>query len=368
VHDEPIKSTVLHLLALAHREEHGLFGSLSDAERAAIGTPECWSAKDTLAHIATWKRMHAEKLATVAGGESPPTWTDDAVIDHVNAESFATSQTCSWGEIVRDAEQAYGALVAAVGRFGERELTDPHAFPRMRGHPVWPETLGNGCWHPFSHMTALAEQSDDTARLARIQAAHLDARERMVAAMERSGTPRTTMTTDLYNLACLYTLNGKPAQAVALLSEAIQARPDLALHARHDADFASLAEHPDFQRLIATARDAVLIAPQAASEGNARGTVLIVDVRDPDEFAAGHVAGAHNVPLDELERLMGELPRDRTVVTYCNMAHRGASRGERAASLLASRGFDAQALDGGYPGWKAAGLPVEEQIPKAGAS
>ncbi len=42
------------------------------------------------------------------------------------------------------------------------------------------------------------------------------------------------------------------------------------------------------------------------------------------------------------------------------MFHRGTSRGERAASLLAQNGLDARALDGGYPGWKAAGLPVEE--------
>ncbi len=42
------------------------------------------------------------------------------------------------------------------------------------------------------------------------------------------------------------------------------------------------------------------------------------------------------------------------------MFHRGMSRGERAASLLTQSGFDARALDGGYPGWKQAGLPVEE--------
>jgi phage shock protein E len=355
-----MKSMVIELLGLERQEEQDLFGSLSDAERAANGMPERWSAKDTLAHSAAWKRLHAEKLATVARGEAPPTWTDDAVIEHINAETYTTFQTCSWEQVEHDASDAYAALVAAVERLSERELTDPQAFPLTQGHALWPETLGNGCWHPFTHLTALAEQRGETARVTRLNETHLRAHERMIAAMGRAGTPRKAMATELYNLACLYALSGRPTQAVALLSDVIQLRPDLALHAKHDGDFAALAGDPSFQALLATAKDAELIAPRATHEGQASGSVLIVDVRDPNEYAAGHVAGARNLPLDQLGDRLGELSRDQIVVTYCNMFHRGTSRCERAASLLSERGFDARALDGGYPGWKAAGLPVEE--------
>lgn len=51
--------------------------------------------------------------------------------------------------------------------------------------------------------------------------------------------------------------------------------------------------------------------------------------------------------------------RGRLIVTYCNMHHRGESRGERAAALLREKGYEARTLDGGYPAWKEAGLPVE---------
>jgi rhodanese-related sulfurtransferase len=360
VTQEPIKSAVLELLRLTRAEERDLFASLSDAERAANGTPERWSAKDTLAHIANWKRLHAGKLATVARGETPPTWTEDAVIDHVNAEHFAIFQTCSWDEVSQDGERNYEALVAAVGRLSERELTDPQAFPLTQGHALWGETLGNGCWHPFTHMTELSRERGDAARLARLDAAHLRAREGMVAALEQAGTPRKVMAGDLYNLACMYALAGKPQQAASLLGEVVQLRPDLALHAKHDGDFASLAGDPVFQAIVASAREAELVGVQAARDGQAASTAVIVDVREPDEYAAGHVAGARNIPLDALGDHLNELTRDRMVVTYCFMSHRGASRGERAAALLATSGFDARALDGGYPGWKAAGLPVEE--------
>ena len=87
---------------------------------------------------------------------------------------------------------------------------------------------------------------------------------------------------------------------------------------------------------------------------------LVIDVRQPEEYAARHVAGAVNVPLDQLSDRLGDFTRDQLLVTYCNMYHRGTSRGEQAAALLREKGLSARTLDGGYPAWKAAGLPVEE--------
>lgn len=86
-------------------------------------------------------------------------------------------------------------------------------------------------------------------------------------------------------------------------------------------------------------------------EGQEDAVPTIVDVRSPDEYAAGHVSGAVNIPLDELGQRLPEIPQNRPVVTYCNMYHPGSSRGERAADLLESLGFRARALNGGYPAW-----------------
>jgi rhodanese-related sulfurtransferase len=80
---------------------------------------------------------------------------------------------------------------------------------------------------------------------------------------------------------------------------------------------------------------------------------LLLDVRDAKEYATGHLPGARNLPLDLLGAQADLLPKDRTIVTYCNMHHPGQSRGERAAATLAERGYMVAALAGGYPAWAA---------------
>jgi rhodanese-related sulfurtransferase len=81
---------------------------------------------------------------------------------------------------------------------------------------------------------------------------------------------------------------------------------------------------------------------------------LLVDVREAWEWALGRVAVARHIPLDELRRRAGELPRDRKVVVVCRSGHRSA----RATRVLRSAGVDAVNLDGGLRAWSAAGLPL----------
>lgn len=92
---------------------------------------------------------------------------------------------------------------------------------------------------------------------------------------------------------------------------------------------------------------------------NPASAPVMVDVRSAEEFAAGHAEGAVHIPLEELTGRSSELPRNRPVVTYCNMFHPGSSRGERAAVQLAELGFDASVLEGGFPAWREAGAAVQ---------
>lgn len=87
---------------------------------------------------------------------------------------------------------------------------------------------------------------------------------------------------------------------------------------------------------------------------------IVVDVRSPEEYAEGHVPGAVNIPIDEVEQRLSEIPQDRPVVPYCNMYHPGSSRGERAAMLLQAHGYEATTLNGGFPAWMRLGEPVQE--------
>jgi rhodanese-related sulfurtransferase len=71
---------------------------------------------------------------------------------------------------------------------------------------------------------------------------------------------------------------------------------------------------------------------------------LVVDVRTSSEFAAGHIPGAVNVPVDELRTRLAEVPRDRSVATYCQVG----MRGYLATRILRQHGYDAANLGGGY--------------------
>lgn len=73
-------------------------------------------------------------------------------------------------------------------------------------------------------------------------------------------------------------------------------------------------------------------------------SAILVDVRDPDEFEEGHIAGAINLPLNELRERLGELPRDRELWLYCRVGQRGYY----AARLLMQHGFQVKNLPGGY--------------------
>jgi len=89
----------------------------------------------------------------------------------------------------------------------------------------------------------------------------------------------------------------------------------------------------------------------------ARGDVVVLDVRPETEFRAGHIAGARSVPLPALDAVAPTLPRRREIVAYCRGPY--CVYADDAVRLLRSRGLKARRLDGGYPEWRRAGLPVE---------
>jgi rhodanese-related sulfurtransferase/predicted transcriptional regulator len=88
------------------------------------------------------------------------------------------------------------------------------------------------------------------------------------------------------------------------------------------------------------------------------GLATVVDVRPAEEFAQGHVAGALNVPLDQLEAQLSDLPRDREIVAYCRGPWCVLSFA--AVARLRAAGFRARRLDDGLPEWRQAGRPVAD--------
>jgi rhodanese-related sulfurtransferase len=90
-----------------------------------------------------------------------------------------------------------------------------------------------------------------------------------------------------------------------------------------------------------------------------RRDALVLDVRDPGDYGAGHILGAKNVPLPRIDEGGGELGKrkDRPVIVYDD----GGDRSAKAAAALKRHGFTQVAtLSGGLGAWRQAGLPVEK--------
>jgi len=86
------------------------------------------------------------------------------------------------------------------------------------------------------------------------------------------------------------------------------------------------------------------------------GSVTILDVRPQDEFALGHLPGALNIPLRDLEARLGEMNPRQEIVAYCRGPYCVLSY--EAVAALRSRGFKIRRLEDGLPEWRAAGFPV----------
>lgn len=88
------------------------------------------------------------------------------------------------------------------------------------------------------------------------------------------------------------------------------------------------------------------------------GSVTLLDVRPEEEYVGGHLPGALNIPLRELEFRLAELPKDSEIVAYCRGPHCILS--VEAVEYLRRQGYRIRRFDEGYPEWVSAGLQTEQ--------
>jgi rhodanese-related sulfurtransferase/DNA-binding transcriptional ArsR family regulator len=86
------------------------------------------------------------------------------------------------------------------------------------------------------------------------------------------------------------------------------------------------------------------------------GEVMVLDVRPEQEYAAGHIAGAQSMPVADISKRIGELPREKEYIAYCRGPY--CVYADEAVAMLRANGRTAQRLTEGYPEWSLSGRPV----------
>src|SRR6267378_4173861 len=128
----------------------------------------------------------------------------------------------------------------------------------------------------------------------------------------------------------------------------------------------SVAEHQlaDLERLVREhfggRSDADAVGMNELLKRARSNSVIVLDTRPSNEYAAGHIAGAISVPVDDLQRRLRQLPKGKEYVAYCRGPY--CVYADRAVEILRSNGRHARRLREGFPEWRAAGLPVEVSV------
>jgi rhodanese-related sulfurtransferase len=108
-------------------------------------------------------------------------------------------------------------------------------------------------------------------------------------------------------------------------------------------------------------RDGLEPVPQAELKRRMKSAeVVVIDVRPGVEYASGHIAGARSIPVMELAKRLKEIPKNKEIVAYCRGPY--CVFADDAVRLLTRKGYKAKRLEGGFPEWKDAGLPVATEV------
>lgn len=237
----PIKEKLLDLLQDTRQEETAFIDALPAAERAEVGTPEHWSAKDLIGHIATWNMRLLKGLDLRARGETPPDYGDT---DHANAGIWDEIHDRSWDDLRALLEEGHRRARQQISALTDDELTNPQPPIQPEAGMLWRRFAGTFTTHTLLHLAQYEAAHGRQAQAGEMQ----ETMAGWLRALDEDPRWQGVIT---YNLACYYATAGQRERALALLAEGLRLRPDLTTYSRQDVDFASLHADPDFIALTA---------------------------------------------------------------------------------------------------------------------
>jgi len=232
---QPLKTLVLNLLQQGHLDEEAWWQEINESERTAIGTPECWSARDHMAHQMFWHQNLIDRITAILWHQEVPASEESE--DQINAKVFEEHRLRPWSELHAEAERVYAELVSLAAQLNEDDLTTTHRFAAITGeHPLYTAFVGSCYEHDQEH---LAQYFLDRNALPRA----IEIRERCADRILQAEVPAWVKGWFLYNLACFYAQQKQREKAAAHLQQALTLAPDLIEQSQNEPDLAVLRDH-----------------------------------------------------------------------------------------------------------------------------
>jgi hypothetical protein len=221
----PLHADLIEMLQATRSAERDLYALLGADVRDAPASIGEWSAKDVLAHIATWRAIEARRLEARAGRASPEPAADpglDDPVDESNALLHARHADWAWETVDGEADASVEALIAAFGRSSTDILCEcPDGIVAGNG--------ANAANHSMAHLSDIATLAGDLERYDAF--AH-----QLEGILARGHLPPRDSGVMLYNIGCHHALSGDLDQARRLMRSAFAHRHDLLEPALEDED------------------------------------------------------------------------------------------------------------------------------------
>jgi tetratricopeptide (TPR) repeat protein len=232
------KQTMLALFATLRDELNQLVASLTMDQKQFKGSMQQWGAKDMLAHLAFWGDHFNRQVKAARAGTHVPEAGDyyeilnDGVLLRNLERPFETVQ--------REETAVYAQSLALLEEETDESLLDKEKYAYLKGRTMLDRALGTECWHVMDHISGFYLSQGQTERAERLQKSY---------ATKLMAFP-TWKANACYNLACFYSLHGKPDQAVEQLALAFAERPDLKEWSKEDHDIDPLRDKQGYLDLI----------------------------------------------------------------------------------------------------------------------
>jgi hypothetical protein len=228
-------TVLLRLLDEARLDELEFVEDLDAGEREAAGTPDRWSARDHVAHLAYWRQRFANRLEAALRDEPP---SELEPWETMNAKVFEEHRHRPWPDVLAAAERSHRALGACIERLTDEDLVTFGRFDWVDdGQPLHDAVMGSAYEHLQVHLAQYHIERGNVPEARRIH-------ERSVARVVEADTPPALKGLVLYNLACFLALRDELEQAAAALERALALYPTsyLVEFARTDPDLAALRD------------------------------------------------------------------------------------------------------------------------------